>query len=623
MKFTALTKWSAAFGVAAIAACGIAAPASADPAFLAANNDQGNFGVLAGVGSDTIQDIDNGLQAALGHTGAATTNWKFASYDATGSAWISTKYLGDPMYRPNGSGAGRDVLLTAIGYQTSASSTTFSGVKGTWKTERVAGQVQFARSSSGPSGDNLPAGVIAYVPFAKDVVSYATDASTDLPALSVGTSSDVADGTTHIAPSTLWSIYTCAATKVVTGGANDGALVDSVYTAGAGETLVPIHAYVPQSSSGTAGYWQGKDSASKFGSTLPSCVKRAGIAGGGHEGVSVQEHDGTVLEGDTGAIMPFSVPQWVAQGNSAAILSDTGVTVTDRRHGAVLGTLNGVTPISGSTGTFAMNTDLLTDTGASPSTGNNKPSWLSRTMYHLVPSAKMDDATSAEYAMFGTGGLICSATSTITKFGFGTLSSGCGDSSARRYAAAASTVTATAPRTMGYDDDTTFPISVSVSSNGNQGGLIEIEDASNTVIVTGTVAANTTTVTINVPIANIDDELEVWFTPTLSGIAADNAAVDKLTSVVTATNTGAKLKKTGTVTVSVRQKGAIPTGTVTIKDGSTVVGTGTLTVLSGGRVTVTVSAFPAKGTKSLTVEYSGDANYAQKLDTTTSYVIKK
>jgi hypothetical protein len=623
MKFTALTKWSAALGVAAVAATGISAPAMADPVFTASNNDQGNFGVLAGVGSDTIQDIDNGLSAALGHTGAATTNWKMASYDATGSAWVSTSYLGDPFYRPNGSGDGANVLLTAIGYQGSATGTTYSGIKASWTTARVAGQVQFSRSSSAPSGDNLPTGVIAYVPFAKDLVGYAVDASTSLPSLTVGTSSDIADAGTHIAPSTLWSIYTCAAAKVVVGGANAGKLVDGTYSAGAGETLVAIHAYVPQSSSGTAKFWQGGSASSKFGASLGTCVKRKGIATGGHTDVDVQEHDGTVLEGDAGAIMPFSVPQWVAQGNSAAILTDTGVTVTDRRHGAVLGTINGLAATTGSTGTYAMNANLISDTGANPSTGNNKPSWLSRTMYHLVPAAKMDNHASAEYLMFGNGGLICLATSTITKFGFATLSSGCGDDTARRYAASASTLTVTPSRIHGETTDTTFQLNVSATSNGNQGGALSVK-VGGAEVATGTIAANSSSTTVDVPVANIGSALTVTFTPTLLGIAQSSATAitSKYTPTIASTTAGAKVKKTGTVTVTIKQKGALPTGTITIKDGVTTVGTGTLTLASNGSVTVTIAAIATKGTKDLTVQYSGDANYAEKLDGSVSYVVK-
>ena len=623
MKFTALTKWSAALGITAIAACGIATPAMADPTFTATNNDQGNFGVLAGVGSDTIQDIDNGLSAALGHTAGVTTNWKMASYDATGSAWISTTYLGDPFYRPNGSGDGANVLLTAIGYQASATGTTYSGVKASWTTARIAGQVQFSRSSSGPSGDNVPTGVIAYVPFATDVVGYAVDAATSLPALTVGTSSDVADAVTHIAPSTLWSIYSCAAAKVVVGGANAGKLVDGTYLAGAGESLVAIHPYVPQSSSGTAKFWQGNNSSSKFGATLPSCVKRKGIAGGGHTDVDVQEHDGTVLEGDAGAIMPFSVPQWVAQGNSAQILTDTTVSVTDRRHGAVLGSINGLAAKTGSPGSYVMNPNLVSDTGASPSTGNNKPSWLSRTMYHLVPSAKMDDHTSAEYLMFGVGGSICSATSTITKFGFATLASGCGVDTARRYAASTPTVTVTPSRNYGESTDTTFTLNVSVSSNGNQGGTLSVK-VGDTQVATGTIAANSNSTTVEVPVANIGSALTVTFTPTLLGIAQSSATevTSKYTPTLSSTTVGAKVKKAGTVTVTVKQKGALPTGTITIKDGLVTVGTGTLTFASNGTVTVNISAIATKGTKSLTVQYSGDANYAEKLDGTVSYVVK-
>lgn len=68
---------------------------------------------LSGVGSDTTQDVMNGLAAAITVNGQKV----IGSYDATGSANVTTK---DPavnanctMARPNGSGAGRAALLTS------------------------------------------------------------------------------------------------------------------------------------------------------------------------------------------------------------------------------------------------------------------------------------------------------------------------------------------------------------------------------------------------------------------------------------------------------------------------------------------------------------------------------
>ena len=622
MKITVLTKWSAAFGITAIIASGLAAPASADPVFTSPNSAN-DYGVLAGVGSDTTQDVTNGLSAAIGRTGDGTTNLKLSSYDATGSYAIVTKSGADPIYRANGSGAGLSAIRSAIGNIGNTGLTTFTGHTGTWKTAQMVDQVQFARSSSaGASASAAATGVVTYVPFATDVVGYAVSANSVMPDLTVGTSSDVANGT-GVTPSSLWAIYTCAARKIVVVAGEGTKLVDSTYQAGQGETLVDIHPYVPQSSSGTASFWQGGSSSSKFGAALGECASRTGVDGEIAEGESVQEHDGSVLEGDEGAIVPFSIPQWVAQGNSAAILEDTGVAVTDRRNGAVLGTLNGLNPITGGVGTYSLNPAMISNDGASPSTGDNKPSYLSRTMYNIVPSAKLDDESSAEYAMFGPDGFICDDPNTITQFGFGTLSSGCGATTARFFVPVASSVTAIPATNVTTGSELTFAVNVTFSSNGNQGGTVTVEDADANVIagVTGTtIAAGSSTTTINIPIANANKALTVYVTPNLSGIAEASSPVTKFTPVVTATSTGAKnSKSTGRATITVGNQGYKATGTVQILNGATQVGTGTLS--GNGTVTITVAKM-SKGTKTLTVKYLGDANYAAKLDATLSYRVK-
>jgi hypothetical protein len=622
MKLTVLTKWSAAFGITAIIASGLAAPASADPVFTSPNSAN-DYGVLAGVGSDTTQDVTNGLSAAIGRTGDGTTNLKLSSYDATGSYAIVTKSGADPIYRANGSGAGLAAIRSAIGNIGNTALTTFTGHTGTWKTAQMVDQIQYARSSSaGASASANASGVVTYVPFATDVVGYAVSANSVMPDLTVGTSSDVADGT-GVTPSSLWAIYTCAARKIVVVAGEGTKLVSNTYSAGVGETLVDIHPYVPQSSSGTASFWQGGSASSKFGANLGSCASRTGVVGEIAEGDSVQEHDGSVLEGDEGAIVPFSVPQWVAQGNSAAILAASGVAVTDRRNGAVLGTLNGLNPTTGSTGSYALNPAMISNAGASPNTGDNKPSYLSRTMYNIVPSAKLDVLTSAEYLMFGPGGLICSDTSTITQFGFGALSSGCGDTSARFFAPAASSVTAVPATNVTTGSELTFAVNVTFSSNGNQGGTVTVEDADANVVagVTGTtIAAGSTTTTINIPVANKNKTLTVYVTPNLSGIAEASSPVAKFTPVVTATSSGASSKsKTGKATVTIGNQGSKATGTVEIYNGATRVGIGQLGAT--GSVTITVAKM-SKGTKTLTVKYLGDANYAPKLDATLSYRVK-
>ncbi len=126
------------------------APAQADP-----TNPPGPR-QLAGVGSDTTQDVMNGLADAISIGGTKP----LASYDATGSATIQTK--ADPacvINRPNGSGAGRTALLQQL--------------------QLPANCLQWSRSSA----LNLAAAPVqlTYVPFAVDAVTYATTDTSSVP----------------------------------------------------------------------------------------------------------------------------------------------------------------------------------------------------------------------------------------------------------------------------------------------------------------------------------------------------------------------------------------------------------------------------------------------------------
>jgi hypothetical protein len=63
---------------------------------------------------------------------------------------------------------------------------------------------------------------------------------------------------------------------------------------------------------------------------------------------------------------------------------------------------------------------------------------------------------------------------------------------------------------------------------------------------------------------------------------------------------------TFTATVSGAQSGLTPTGTVTFKDGATVIGSGSLN--GGGQATFSTSALSG-GSHSITAVYGGDTNF--------------
>ena len=105
---------------------GVAAPAYADPP---------SFTTLVGVGSDTTENVVNGLGTVISSIG---------SYDATGSATIQTRTGGPFFNRPNGSGNGQKALTASINPNGTDKWPAGTGVS-------ITGQIDFARSSSGAS----------------------------------------------------------------------------------------------------------------------------------------------------------------------------------------------------------------------------------------------------------------------------------------------------------------------------------------------------------------------------------------------------------------------------------------------------------------------------------------
>lgn len=211
----------------ALAATGLGlGTAFADPA------GSPTYRTLAGVGSDTTEEVVQGLSEVVAVNGVK----QIASYNAQGTAQITTK---DPatspsctINRPNGSGAGRDALQLALTNNT--------------------GCLDFARSSSSKGSFVSPAGApkLSYVPYAKDAVAFAVTSTSALPR--------------KLTFAQLQDIYKC----VTTGGG----------------TYKPL---LPQNGSGTRSFWLTK----MYGSSTVNladfpCVKdNAG-----------QEHDGRILD---------------------------------------------------------------------------------------------------------------------------------------------------------------------------------------------------------------------------------------------------------------------------------------------------------------------------------------
>jgi hypothetical protein len=350
---------AAAAAAVALVACA-AVPAFADPT-------AGSFKTLSGVGSDTIQDVLNGLGSQISAIGS------YDAVDTNGVAGgnIQTKAGGATFVRPNGSGAGLNALSDSI-----------QGGSHTWNGVNVKDQIDFARSSSGPSS-SAPGTALTFIPFAQDAVTYAVNQGSDFPRnLPLGSS---ADATNKL---TLYNIYHCTRTTYTDGDGN----------------AVTIHPYVPQANSGTRNFWLGKlgltDAA--IAGTCVSDTKPDGTT-------KIQEHDGTTLT-DPGDIVPFSISQFISQGNHKAITTAYGVNLVERKGQAALGAINGSSPIRLVSGKTVANPTFP----------------VNRLVYNVVSSARAADTNDPINATFvGASSAVCSQSAIIQAFGFTTVAN-CG-----------------------------------------------------------------------------------------------------------------------------------------------------------------------------------------------------
>ncbi|MDX3072278.1 Ig-like domain repeat protein [Streptomyces sp. MI02-7b] len=249
------TRLTAVALVAAVVAGGLAlaSPAQADP-------DAGAFRQLVGVGSDTTQDVLNALAGdtvngkSYAGTAVSSGSARIASYDAVGSATITTRDKGVAFNRPNGSGNGRIALSASL------SGSKYPNGDGV----AIKGQVSFARSSGGPSASGT---ALTYIPMARDAVGVAARGS-ELQNLTVDQLHDIYSGTL----------------KELNGQA--------------------VHPFIPQGGSGTRKFF-----VSALGLNDEIVSKVATV---------VQENQADDALKADGALVPFSVASWIAQNNGIA-----------------------------------------------------------------------------------------------------------------------------------------------------------------------------------------------------------------------------------------------------------------------------------------------------------------
>jgi hypothetical protein len=243
MKKKALGLTAAAVGIG-LAVAMTATPALADPV------GAPTFRTLAGMGSDTTQEVMNGLSGVVLVGGTKV----IGSYNALPAGQlVSTRAAGGPnvncnttggtgVPRANGSTAGRDALTAS---QTAGNA--------------IAGCLDFARSSSTTVNANQ-----TFVPMATDGLTYAYPFNG-----LIGSQATVAD---------MQQIYQC--------------------------NVPGFQPLIPQAGSGTRNSWATLMGISNV--TLPACVLDT------LGGTVIEEHDGSRFTNTT-QIVPFSVAQYISQ----------------------------------------------------------------------------------------------------------------------------------------------------------------------------------------------------------------------------------------------------------------------------------------------------------------------
>ncbi|MGY5013129.1 Ig-like domain repeat protein [Streptomyces sp. 900105755] len=551
------TRSTAALVAAAVVAGGLAlaSPAYADP------TPAGTFRQLVGVGSDTTQDVMNALAGdtvnGTSYTSTAvksSTGAGLASYDAIGSATIQTRSGGPSFTRPNGSGPGRTALSDSL-----------TGDKFPNDGTAITGQVDFARSSGGPS--NLAGNALTYIPFARDAVGIAVRGT----------------GLDSLTNQQLFDIYKAGSTHTVNG-----------------QTVHPV---LPQLGSGTRKFFLNAIGLKEdtVDTTLPT----------------VQENQANAALTEDGTLVPFSVGSWIAQNNGIAPdYSSTAVAAGAHLASVQLpGDTGGVTsPVTTVNGKLA------------PVSHYYENSTFGRDVYNVVPSRAIDPTSiffdKDIYDVFVTSGdheaamASDSAEEVIADFGFlnesynGSINLakhakvGGLESSTTGNAPAAPTLKSTvgdASLKLSWTPSTIVPAlpvtDYRVTLKDADGGVVATKDLptsttsySFTGLATGTYSA---TVTANNLVG--------------TGTEATWTGAVKYASKTAATTATTPYGKTPKVAVTVTGSHSVkPTGKVTVKDGTTVVGTGTLD--ASGKVTIGLSNHLKVATHSLSVSYAGSSS---------------
>lgn len=367
---------AAAVAVSGLVASAMGMSAGADPKQLSTT-------VVAGVGSDTTQDVLNALAGYhLGtkydpvSSGSATDDY-IISFDATdptgatGDSCITTKLGGPAFSRPNGSSNGQRALSRSL------DGGAWGASNATCPNQDLSGSVDFARSSSGP---NAAGNQLTFIPFGNDALSFAYYRTDGSPV-------------TELTPGQITQIFqngrtTINGVSILPCGIQTGSGTYASWLSSAGVTAAEDDAATAECNA-LLGRAQENDA--------DELVARGDLADAAQDGTQV--------------IIGFSAGAFIAKANGVA---DPAIPA-----GLEMGTITTVgTPVDGSGANRTPNATFF----ANPTYG--------RTVYNVVPSVLINSPGPTNLGLKGLfrgpTSAICQATDTIGTFGF-LVAPNCGD----------------------------------------------------------------------------------------------------------------------------------------------------------------------------------------------------
>jgi hypothetical protein len=328
-KIGSIAAAAAMLGVTATSVITTAGPAAADPP---------QYNGYVGVGSDTTQDVINALSGFNQNSiynpvfsDSGTQRSTIISFDAVPPAGVSdgcitTRVKSPTFARPNGSSSGQRALSRSLDNTVFGPNPTGIAAQQCAEPGKlISGLVDFARSSSGPSGG---AGtVLTFIPFARDALTFAYSRPTGGAPV------------TNLTTAELNSIYANQ------DPANNPTIVNGV----------PIIACGIQTGAGTYGSWNtflGLTTATPdpTENVSTSACRSLATATSDPANGRIQENYGQGLI-DKGLALPTTGPlagaQVIAGFSASNFIAQSNGVVFNQLAGVNLGSLNGNAPFTG------------------------------------------------------------------------------------------------------------------------------------------------------------------------------------------------------------------------------------------------------------------------------------